>query len=68
MGPVFSIADLRHNDGQQRQDAVENARLISAAPELLEALQAICANDIPEVIVQEMIEKAIAKATGQPKP
>lgn len=48
-----------------------NARLIAAAPELLEALQAIIDGPgldcVPDNDVQALISSAIAKATGAPQ-
>lgn len=46
-------------------DYQANARLIAAAPELLEALKAVWNSD-PELslAVQEQVKQAIAKATG----
>lgn len=42
-----------------------NARLISAAPDLLEALQKIHAHGYTNMADHEMVASAIAKATGE---
>ena len=49
-------------------DVQANARLISAAPELLEIVKSILADDMMQYLPAEYIEKirsSIAKATGQ---
>lgn len=37
----IAICDLRHKDGEPRQNANANAALIAAAPEMFEALKAV---------------------------
>jgi hypothetical protein len=48
--------------GEAEQEA--NARLIAAAPELLEALQALLAESVYESMATATARAAIAKATG----
>lgn len=49
------------------REAEANARLIAAAPELLEALQIICFFEDISSAQREIAEAAIAKATGETK-
>lgn len=49
------------------KEAEANARLIAAAPELLEALQIICFFEDISSTQREIAEAAIAKATGETK-
>lgn len=68
-------AEIGYTDGAHNESAAEaNARLIAAAPDLLEALLAVRADDdvcsldgIPPLPmrIREMVDAAIAKATGQ---
>jgi hypothetical protein len=55
------IATMDSWDGAQ--DHTANARLISAAPELLSAAQAVANPDIPSELAADMCRAAIAKAT-----
>ena len=76
IGPHWNNRSLTHievtfgSDGECICDTVyksEDAQLIAAAPELLEALQIICFfEDISEA-QREIAEKAIAKALGETK-
>ena len=50
--------------GPRTADAVDKARLMAAAPRLLEALQQ-AVQQIPELANVPGIQSAIAKATGQ---
>lgn len=65
-GGVFPVANVNYTNHPMGQ---ANARLITAAPELLEALQAIhdsapaCWWSLP-IEQQQRIKAAIAKATG----
>lgn len=61
---------INHGDDVRCQKALENARLIAAAPELLEALQKIVshANAGTAAIIDSLATEAraaIAKATGK---
>lgn len=40
-----------------------NAKLIAAAPDLLEALQAVMNNDVEWDVIEKMVKSAIKKAT-----
>lgn len=72
VGPEGSVvADIRtyggpHVGGRQHPQTDANARLIAAAPDLLEACRAAWWNslDLPEP-VREMLSAAIARATGE---
>jgi hypothetical protein len=63
------VADVMPIDSDGKEGAA-NARLIAAAPELLEALRALCAHpsvndgDVPSPLYDAAID-AIAKATGE---
>ena len=59
---IVSVNSHRTSDGEA------NARLIAAAPELLEIVKSILADDMMQYLPAEYIEKirsSIAKATGQ---
>ena len=60
------VAMLAHsiNYDDQKEEAISNARLISAAPDLLEALQ-YAIKQVPELADVPGIAAAIAKATGE---
>lgn len=64
-GPeLYAIAQTRHGDPEICE---ANARLIAAAPELLDVAQSILADDMVQYLPAEYVEKvraAIAKATG----
>jgi len=68
-GMLESDRDFIDHNGDWLQWCEENARLITAAPDLLEALEAIadgpacCAAD--SVYMRDKARAAIAKATGQ---
>jgi hypothetical protein len=47
--------------------SIHNARLIAAAPELLEALQQLCADELHTQEKWDNARAAIAKATGEQK-
>lgn len=58
------------DDGESNLHTHANARLIAAAPELLEALQAMLADasvghGVPSFTALDMAKQAIAKAKGQ---
>ena len=60
-----AIGGFDRNDQDQLQEALANAHLIAAAPDLLEALQAIMSetNPIELAAALDMARAAIAKAT-----
>ena len=78
--PVASVAmdglklNVAHVAGIRNGEALANARLIAAAPNLLEALQDVCARLLyrgvstnaghPDRTALEVARAAIAKATG----
>ena len=70
VGPEDAVvADIRtyggpHVGGQQHPQTVANARLIAAAPDLLEALQ-YAVEQVPELGSVPGISAAIARATGE---
>lgn len=56
-------------DGEQWEEAKANARLIAAAPELLENLigcMEALASHVPDCVEVQCARAAIAKATGEP--
>lgn len=61
-GGRFTLIDQQSSDPSSEESRA-NARLISAAPELLEACEQVYKNGLgqPELF---LLEKAIAKATG----
>lgn len=68
----FAICNaVIHHGKHSESESIANARLIAAAPELLEAChkaRALLAGSIPEEdqrIVEDSLRAAIAKATGQ---
>lgn len=66
-GYVCSILSADRIDGISREEAEANARLIAAAPELLEVVQGILAEDMLQYLPAEYIAKVravISKATG----
>lgn len=72
LGGRFKVANVLspNYDGVHHREAHEtraNARLIAAAPELLEALQIICFFEDISSAQREIAEAAIAKATGETK-
>ena len=64
-----AIGGFDRNDRAQLEEARANARLIAAAPELLEALQKIAGNTYDEwtngAEAARIARAAIAKATGE---
>ena len=61
-GVITSVADVRRNVNDPHLDEEANGRLIAAAPDLLEALQAcLLRDDIASDELGEMIRAAIAK-------
>ena len=62
--------DFDGNEDQCKETGLSNARLIAAAPELLEALKAVRAWDVSNLVldipleVRQQMQAAIAKATG----
>lgn len=72
LGGRFKVANVLSPDydGVHHREADEtraNARLIAAAPELLEALQIICFFEDISSAQREIAEAAINKATGGTK-
>lgn len=74
-GQGLMVAMLAHSTRQpeQREEALANARLIAAAPELLEAIIAarklwgdyLPAGNSNAMKAMKLVDAAIAKATGQ---
>jgi hypothetical protein len=68
------IVDLPHGAGWPEEQVEANARLIAAAPKLLEALQLILEHVDPEDNyiapdtnwMRDLCREAIAEATGEP--
>ena len=69
-GEVCSISDAAHIGGITEEEALANARLIAAAPELLEALQIMVKqftktpSTLADTEARGKAHAAIAKATG----
>jgi len=62
---VASMLDVSYPYGRRAGESKHaNARLIAAAPELLEALQALLAESVYESMATATARAAIAKATG----
>ena len=66
--PMINVASVRgqYSDGCPYGTSEGNARLILAAPELLEALQAVVRVADRATVEFDMARAAIAKATGEP--
>lgn len=65
---IARVSNWGGETNELREQAAANARLIAAAPELLNALCAIVASDDAHALTQQWIEmgrRAIAKATGE---
>ena len=68
----FLVAECRDRDGQPHSDEAKRyARLVAAAPELLEALIALRkaeleddSSDVSIALLRDMADAAITKATG----
>lgn len=72
VGERFAVANVLiplYDDVREREakETRANAKLIAAAPELLEALQIICFFEDISSAQREIAEAAIAKATGETK-
>ena len=65
VGADATIGGFDRSDPKKMAEALANARLIAAAPELLAALENVMAN--PTTFSFEPIRAAIAKATGEVK-
>lgn len=66
LGSVCEIQSADHVDGISNEEAEANARLIAAAPELLDACEACLArDDIADDELGVMLRAAIAKARGE---
>lgn len=66
--PAMTVCFMAHSDGNAPERDAANARLIAAAPELLEALRAIISDGMHCDVVPHLQDKAraaIAKATGE---
>ncbi len=65
--PKRRIAVIDYTQGNETEESRANARLISAAPELLAALQAISnhAPDLPAHAAVNIARAALAKALGE---
>ena len=64
----FPVAKAMRYSPVFDKEYLANARLIAAAPDLLEACKAMMAspeNDMKEYVAIQLIEKAIAKAEGE---
>lgn len=61
--PTYNICDVSLNSGQKYNEAEANARLISAAPDLLDAAASawIMLNDIPEEAMDDYIKETVNK-------
>lgn len=64
-GPDY-VADVHMlTTGRSDEDSAANARLIAAAPELLDALRALVSTERPWDEVHDQALRAIAKAEGR---
>lgn len=64
-GGIASVHAAEHIQGITRAERDANARLISAAPELLEALEAVVSVADRKTVEFDKAHAAIAKARGQ---
>ena len=61
--PTYNICDVSLTSGQKYNEAQANARLISAAPDLLDAAASawIMINDIPEEFMDDFNKRVVNK-------
>ena len=62
---AWSVPRADRNNTRKKGEHIANAKLIAAAPVLLEALQVIAAGNTDTDVMVDIARAAIAKATGK---